>query len=60
VLYFPDFPRSLNRIIQTRFFGTVGGFGIIDVGEIMEMTGGGVVINGYALQGVFEFVIHSF
>lgn len=55
VLYFPDFSRSLNRIIETLFFGTVGGggIGIIDIGEIMGMTGGGVVINGYTLQGGF-------
>jgi len=33
--------------------GGGGGVGIIDIGEIMGMTGGGVVINGYTLQGGF-------
>jgi hypothetical protein len=50
MFYFPDFFRSLNKIIQTCcFFCTGGGVGITD-GEIIQTrclfcTGGGVGIT---------------
>ena len=46
MFYFPDFFRSLNKIIQTCcFFCTGGGVGITDVGEIMGRLFAGICIS---------------